>query len=71
MPNPVHLIVTPSDEHGLWRTFRVVHRHSAISTPGCARRGAWGRGAMARWRWMRALGIALCGAEPGAAGGAG
>ena len=27
MPNHVHLIVTPSDEDGLWRTFRKVHRH--------------------------------------------
>ena len=26
MPNHVHLIVTPSDEQGLWRTFRKVHR---------------------------------------------
>lgn len=27
MPNHVHLIATPSDEAGLWRTFRKVHRH--------------------------------------------
>jgi len=27
MPNHVHIVATPSDEHGLWRTFRHVHRH--------------------------------------------
>jgi putative transposase len=26
MPNHVHIIITPSDEDGLWRTFRAVHR---------------------------------------------
>jgi len=27
MPNHVHIIATPSDEHGLRRTVRYVHRH--------------------------------------------
>ena len=27
MPNHVHIIITPADEDGLWRTFRTVHRH--------------------------------------------
>jgi putative transposase len=27
MPNHVHIIATPSDEDGLRRTFRYVHRH--------------------------------------------
>lgn len=27
MPNHLHIIATPSDEHGLSRTFRYVHRH--------------------------------------------
>jgi len=27
MPNHVHIIIVPSDEDGLWRTFRKVHRH--------------------------------------------
>ena len=27
MPNHVHIIAVPSDEDGLWRTFRSVHRH--------------------------------------------
>jgi putative transposase len=27
MPNHVHIIATPSDEDGLWRTFSNVHRH--------------------------------------------
>jgi len=26
MPNHVHIIIFPSDEDGLWRTFRKVHR---------------------------------------------
>ncbi len=26
MPNHVHIIIVPSDEDGLWRTFRRVHR---------------------------------------------
>ena len=29
MPNHVHIIIVPSDEDGLWRTFRKVHRHYA------------------------------------------
>jgi putative transposase len=27
MPNHVHIVATPTDEDGLWRTFRYVHRH--------------------------------------------
>lgn len=27
MPNHVHIVATPTDEDGLWRTFRAVHRH--------------------------------------------
>lgn len=27
MPNHVHIVATPADEDGLWRTFRHVHRH--------------------------------------------
>jgi putative transposase len=27
MPNHVHIVATPADEDGLWRTFRYVHRH--------------------------------------------
>jgi putative transposase len=27
MPNHVHIVATPNDEDGLWRTFRYVHRH--------------------------------------------
>jgi putative transposase len=27
MPNHVHIVATPADEDGLWRTFRTVHRH--------------------------------------------
>ena len=27
MPNPVHIVAVPSDEDGLRRTFRHVHRH--------------------------------------------
>jgi putative transposase len=27
MPNHVHIIAVPSDEHGLERSFRYVHRH--------------------------------------------
>ena len=52
MPNHVHLIVTPSDEDGLWRTFRKVHRHysgyinARLRTTGHLWQGRYGSVAM-------------------------
>ena len=52
MPNHVHLIVTPSDEDGLWRTFRKVHRHytgyinARMRTSGHLWQGRYGSVAM-------------------------
>jgi putative transposase len=48
----VHLIVTPSDEDGLWRTFRKVHRHytgfinARLRTTGHLWQGRYGSVAM-------------------------
>ena len=52
MPNHVHVIVTPSDEDGLWRTFRKVHRHytgyinARLRTTGHLWQGRYGSVAM-------------------------
>ena len=52
MPNHVHLIVTPSDADGLWRTFRKVHRHysgyinTRMRTTGHLWQGRYGSVAM-------------------------
>ena len=61
MPNHVHLIVTPSDEDGLWRTFRKVHRHNTgyinarMRTSGHLWQGRYGSVAMDEGHLISAL----------------
>ena len=61
MPNHVHLIVTPSDEDGLWRTFRKVHRHytgyinARLRTTGHLWQGRYGSVAMDEGHLISAL----------------
>ena len=61
MPNHVHLIVTPSDEDGLWRTFRKVHRHytgyinARMRTTGHLWQGRYGSVAMDEGHLISAL----------------
>ncbi len=61
MPNHVHLIVTPSDEDGLWRTFRKVHRHytgyinARMRTTGHLWQGRYGSVAMDEGHLIAAL----------------
>jgi putative transposase len=52
MPNHVHIIIVPSDEDGLWRTFRRVHRdytgfiNARMRTTGHLWQGRYGSVAM-------------------------
>lgn len=52
MPNHVHIVAAPSDEDGLWRTFRKVHRHytgyfnARLRTTGHLWQGRYGSVAM-------------------------
>ena len=61
MPNHVHLIVTPSDADGLWRTFRKVHRHytgyinARMRTSGHLWQGRYGSVAMDEGHLIAAL----------------
>ena len=61
MPNHVHLIVTPSDEDGLWRTFGKVHRHytgyinARMRTTGHLWQGRYGSVAMDEGHLISAL----------------
>jgi putative transposase len=61
MPNHVHLIVTPSDADGLWRTFRKVHRHytgyinARMRTTGHLWQGRYGSVAMDEGHLIAAL----------------
>ena len=61
MPNHVHLIVTPSDEDGLWRTFRKVHRdytvhiNARMRTTGHLWQGRYGSVAMDEGHLISAL----------------
>ena len=61
MPNHVHLIVTPSDADGLWRTFRKVHRHytgyinARMRTSGHLWQGRYGSVAMDEGHLISAL----------------
>ena len=61
MPNHVHLIVTPSDKDGLWRTFRKVHRHytgyinARMRTTGHLWQGRYGSVAMDEGHLISAL----------------
>ncbi len=61
MPNHVHLIVTPSDEDGLARTFRKVHRHytgfinARMRTTGHLWQGRYGSVAMDEGHLISAL----------------
>jgi len=61
MPNHVHLVVTPSDEDGLWRTFRKVHRHytgyinARFRTTGHLWQGRYGSVAMDEGHLIAAL----------------
>ncbi len=61
MPNHVHLVVTPGDEEGLWRTFRKVHRHytghinARLHTTGHLWQGRYGSVAMDEGHLLSAL----------------
>jgi len=61
MPNHVHIIITPSDEDGLWRTFRAVHRHytgyinARLRTTGHLWQGRYGSVAMDETHFVTAL----------------
>jgi len=61
MPNHVHLVVTPGDEEGLWRTFRKVHRHytgyinARLRTTGHLWQGRYGSVAMDEGHLLSAL----------------
>ncbi|WP_397405198.1 transposase [Phenylobacterium sp.] len=61
MPNHVHLVVTPGDEEGLWRTFRKVHRHytgyinARMRTTGHLWQGRYGSVAMDEGHLLSAL----------------
>ena len=60
-PNHLHLIVTPSDADGLWRTFRKVHRHytgyinARLRTTGHLWQGRYGSVAMDEGHLISAL----------------
>jgi putative transposase len=61
MPNHVHIIITPSDEDGLRRTFRTVHRHytgyinARLRTTGHLWQGRFGSVAMDEAHFVAAL----------------
>ena len=61
MPNHGHIIATPADEDGLWRTFRYVHRHDTsfinarLRTTGHLWQGRFGSVAMDEAHFVTAL----------------
>ncbi|WOE74573.1 transposase [Alterisphingorhabdus coralli] len=61
MPNHVHIIITPSDEDGLWRTFRKAHRHytgyinARMRVTGHLWQGRYGSVAMDETHFVAAL----------------
>jgi putative transposase len=61
MPNHVHIIAVPSDEDGLRRTFRYVHRHYTGYINAWMRvTGHLWQGRLARSPWMRRIWSARC-----------